>query len=82
MQRTIMHKDKPLIFETLDAANGLTIGDHIEKKTGKTYLRGRLLTIYRMPEDDSLWGVILIDKSEASGHLQHLYPLAMFSKYL
>jgi len=68
-------------YEALNEAQGLTVGDHVAKTVGQTKLRGRLCAIYRVPHEEKLWCVVLIDKSEASDHLQHLYPLNMFTKY-
>ena len=53
-------------------------GDRAEKVQGRTYCRGVILAVYDV--GDEQWCVILIDESEASGHLQHLYPLHMFKK--
>lgn len=68
------------MFQTYTTHNGFTIGDHVEKLEGKTYCRGRICAIYQHPGDEEAWCVILIDKSEASGHLQHIYPLKFFTK--
>jgi hypothetical protein len=56
-----------------------TIGDHVTKSVGKTKFIGRILSIYKTPHDGEIWAVILLDKNEKSDHLQHVYPLRMFT---
>ena len=56
-----------------------TIGDHVQKKSGMKYV-GTILTIYHVPHEERPWCVVLLDKNDASDHLQHLYPLDLFEK--
>ena len=75
--------DSNNIYKTYESALGMTVGDHVEKvpKEGhQTRFVGRLLSIYAVPHEHRLWCVVLLDKNEASDHLQHLYPLELFRK--
>jgi hypothetical protein len=56
-----------------------TIGDHVTKVKGPTKFIGRILAIFREPDSEKLWADVLLDKNEASDHLQHVYPLEMFA---
>lgn len=70
-------------YQVINEALGMIVGDHVEKvpKEGhQTRFKGRLCAIYRVPHEDRLWAVVILDKNEASDHLQHLYPLELFKK--
>lgn len=55
----------------------IEIGSHVKKKSGMKFL-GIILAIYSVPHEERQWCVVLLDKNEASDHLQHLYPLDLF----
>ena len=65
-------------YEVLNEANGLKVGYHVAKQGGSTKFVGRLCAIYRVPHEERLWCVVILDENEASDHLQHLYPLSLF----
>ena len=61
----------------------IQIGDHVRKKEGMKFV-GTVLARYIAPSKDGYnewWLVVLLDKNEASDHLQHLYPERLFEKY-
>lgn len=72
------------MYETInhDPLTGLSVGDHVTKAVGTTKFVGRLCSIYRVPHETRLWCVVILDKNEASDHLQHLYPLEQFVKLI
>lgn len=55
----------------------MKIGSHVRKKSGMKYV-GTIVSIYSIPHEERLWCVVLLDRNEASDHLQHLYPLELF----
>lgn len=55
----------------------IKVGDHVQKKAGMKFI-GTILAIYSVPHEARLWAVVILDKNEASDHLQHLYPLDLF----
>jgi hypothetical protein len=57
--------------------NGMKIGDLVRKKSGMKF-RGQILAIYNVPHEERQWCVVILNKNEASDHLQHLYPLDLF----
>lgn len=63
-----------------DKDTGLAVGDHVKKKQGMKFI-GRICAIYAVPHEKRKWCVVILDKNEASDHLQHLYPLDLFEKH-
>lgn len=57
----------------------IQVGDHVKKKSGMKFI-GTVLAIYKVPHEEREWCVVILDKNEASDHLQHLYPLDLFEK--
>lgn len=58
----------------------LSRGTHVSKKEGMRFV-GRVLSRYQAPGPsgkEEWWIVVLLDKNEASDHLQHLYPERLF----
>ncbi len=55
----------------------MNIGDHVRKITGMKFV-GVVLARYKTGGE--WWLVVLLDKNEASDHLQHLYPERLFEK--
>ena len=58
-------------------SNMIKVGDKVQKKSGMKF-NGTVLAIYNVPHEERLWAVVILDKNEASDHLQHLYPLDLF----
>lgn len=63
-----------------DPVTGIGVGDRVRKIKGMKFI-GRICAIYKVPHESKLWCVVLLDKNDASDHLQHLYPLEQFEKY-
>jgi hypothetical protein len=57
--------------------NKLKVGDQVRKKSGMKF-HGKILAIYNVPHEEREWCVVILNKNEASDHLQHLYPLELF----
>lgn len=55
----------------------IRVGSHVQKKSGMKFV-GTVLAIYNVPHEERQWCVVILDKNEASDHLQHLYPLELF----